>query len=166
MGAMVRDVIVRNAVTQKTHLFQEIDVFAPVALGELVPRPANLLAHLHEALRGRQLVACGGFLHHVGGLTISLRRDDPCVGALGKKRLRRRERQDVDLATAQAAMGEGELERLAGKTKVMLDARDALFLERKENSVRRAHADRGVMTEVNSKCESVVHGHGQYRGCG
>ena len=153
----MRNVVMRQPLAKKARLVQEADVFTPVAIGELVPRPANLLARLRKSLGGGEPVAGGQLLRNLHWLPIALRRNHPGVRALGKERLRRRERHDVDVATAETAMGERELERLAGKSEVMLDPRDALFLERKENPVRRAHADRGVMTEVNSKCESVVH---------
>ena len=35
----------RNVFTKKPDVVQEVDVFAPVAPGELMPRPADLLAH-------------------------------------------------------------------------------------------------------------------------
>ena len=49
MRPMMRNVVVRKPLAKKARIPQEVDVFTPVAIGELVPRPANLLAHLCEA---------------------------------------------------------------------------------------------------------------------
>jgi hypothetical protein len=55
-------------------------------------------------------------------------------------------------------MGERDLERLAREAEVMLDSRDALFLKREQDPLRRADGDRGVVTEMDSKCQGTLHG--------
>jgi hypothetical protein len=96
---MVRDVIMRHPLTKKPDVIQEIDVFTPVAVGELVPCPADFLAHLRKTLGWRKPVAGRGFLREVCRLTIPFRRDNPGILAFGKQRLRCRECHDVDVAT-------------------------------------------------------------------
>lgn len=54
-------------------------------------------------------------------------------------------------------MGERDCDRLPGKAEVMFYSRHALFLEREEDALRRADGNRGVVSEMDTQRERILH---------
>ena len=154
---MMRYVIVRDFFSKKPDVLHEIDVRAPVPVGELVPRATDLVAQLREPLGWREPVARRRVELHAGRQSIAFGRNDPGSLALGEDRLRAREGHQADVSPGDSAMLERELDGAARKTEMVLDPGYALFLQREQDPLRRAHARRGVVTEMNSKREWIVH---------
>ena len=153
MRAMMRDVVVRDLIAKEPDLAHEIHVLRPVPVRELIPRTTNFFAQLGETFGRGKAIASGRLHLSAGAHTIALSRYDPGVGALGKERLRRRERDDVDVGGADCAMCQRYLDGKAWKAEVVFDAGDAFLLKGKEDSIGRTDARRRVVADMNSERE-------------
>ena len=151
MRAMVRDVVVRDLIAKESDLAHEIHVLRPVPVGELVPRTANLLAQLSETFRRGKTVSSRRLHLSAGRHTLALSGYDPCLLALGKEGLGRRESDDVDVGAADGAVFKRYLDCEAWKAEVMLDSRDAFFLKGKKDSLGRTDARRRVVADMDSE---------------
>ena len=135
---MVCDVIVHDGLSQETDLIHEVHVLDPMSIREFIPLAAYLLALLRETLGGRELVARRGVELRGCRQSIAFCGNNPRVPAFGEHRLRGRERDETDVVRPQPAVSERDFNRLSREAEVMLDARDALFLQGKQNAFRRA----------------------------
>src|SRR5262245_29055325 len=98
MRSMVRDVVMHDLVSKEAAVAHEVDVLAPMAIGEFAPLPANLVTQLGQALGGWEAVAGVGVQLRACGQPIAFGGNDPRPTAFGKERFLARERYQAYVA--------------------------------------------------------------------
>ena len=125
---MVGDVVMRDVLAKQAGVPHQVDVLAPVPGCELLPCAMDFVANLRQPLTvshraaSRRPFAVGG--------------NQPRRPVFRKNHLGRGERHDRNIPTGLSVAFENKLETAPGKPAVMLDARDAFFLQREEDAIR------------------------------
>ena len=118
---MVRDVVMRDILAKQAGFLHPVNVLAPVSACELTPGALHLVTNLCES----PAVLSGG----AGRRSPAVGRNEPRCPVLRKDHVGCGERHDRQALAERPEALEGQLEAAPGKPAVMLDAREAFFLD-------------------------------------